>query len=410
MENDIIQKIGSQVDGIVKQNESLLTNYNNLDTATMAAMEELTKLKNAQASQGDILASMQKLQRHLTLESRAAFGSAAARIARDPEKRTVFLARLAKSLGIEHQASDAIKAVCKDLDEANTPGSTYIANAEVERDIYTLLASYGAFRNVDVRMIGTKTSEVRLKTARVAAIFVDEAATISADSTKAGSKTALTPKKIAALISVSSELLMDDVGGLVEDVLNDLAEAIAYRIDWITFAATGTADSADGSFTGMFTGGTARTAASGNVSVATLDYEDVLACVTNLPVGLLQRGTAKWFINPTIIAKLLLIKDGNGRPIFNTAIEAPSYGSIGTILGFPVIPVAAAPSTDSTSKLLAAFGDPMAMAVRIRQDITYARSEQWAFDTDEISFRATCRAGAAVKTATAFQVLKTAAS
>ena len=333
MDPAIQKQILDGVNEVKASNETLIKNYDQLSGETKKAMEEFTKASKRLDSVEDITNSMRKLQAHLTLERRSAFGSPAARIARDPEKRKLFIARMCKSLDIVHAAPAEIKAICKDLDSGNTPGSTYGANNELEQDIYDLLASYGAFRAFDVRMIGAKVTEVRLKTARVAAVFIDEAAAIGADSTKAGSKVTCTPGKIAALISVSSELLEDDVGGLVEDVLNDMAESIAFRIDWICTAADGGADSTDGGFTGILGGGgTARVAASGNVSVATLDYEDVLACVVNLPVGLLQRGGAKWFLNPTILAKMLYIKDGNGRPIFNTAIEAPSFGSIGTIL------------------------------------------------------------------------------
>lgn len=396
----------------------LLKNVNNLSGETKKAVEDFTTAKNQLTSRLDTLEDVtrkfQRMQNALKIEARGSFASPVERIARDEQKRSILQYNILKQLEIFDRASkrtqDRLNAVVKDLDEANTPGSTYIANNELERDIYDVLASYGAFRNLDVRLIGAKTSEIRLKTARAAAVFVDEAAAIGADSTKAGSKVAVTPKKIATLLSVSSELLEDDIAGVVQDVMADIAESMAYRVDWISFTADGTADSTDGGFTGMFEGGTARVASSGNVSVATLDYEDVLACVTNLPVGLLQRGTAKWFINPTILAKLLLIKDTSGRPIFQSALEAPSYGAIGTIFGFPVIPVAAAPSTDSTSSKLAVFGDASALGVRIRRDMRFDRSEQWAFDSDEITFRGTMRAAAKVKAATAFQVLTTAAS
>lgn len=405
------KEIAETLKTLETQGESLIKNYDQLSKDTKKSMEDLTAACKRLDSVEDIMKSMQKLQKNLNLERRMAFSSPAKRIAYDEEKRTLFLARLCKSLEIADRAPEQIRKVCKDLDTANTPGSTFIANAELERDIYDLLATYGVFNQFDVRMIGAKATEIRLKTARVAAVFVDEAAAIGADSTKAGSKVSLTPGKIGSLVSISSELLEDDIGGLVEDMLNDVMESIAYRIDWIAIAADGGADSVDGGFTGiMGGGGTDRTAVSGNVTIATLDYEDVLACVVNLPVGLLQRGGAKWLINPTILAKLLYIKDGNGRPIFNTAIESPSYGAIGTILGFPVVTSAVAPSTDSAGNRVAAFGDFQAEAVRIRRGITFDRSEHWAFDTDEITFRGTARAGAKVKAATAFQVLKLAAS
>ena len=407
MSKDIMEALGK----FETQNEQLIKNIGQLDSQTKKALEGFDTAAKRLDSVEEITRSLQKLQKHLSLERRQAFSSPAKRIAYDEEKRSIFIARLCKSLEIVDRAPERIRTIAKDLDTGNTPGSTFIANNELERDIYDLLATYGVFNQFDVRMIGAKTTEVRLKTARVAAVFVDEAAAIGADSTKAGSKVTVTPGKIGALISVSSELLEDDIGGLVEDILNDIAESIAYRIDWIAIAADGGADSTDGGFTGiMGGGGTDRTAASGNVTMATLDYEDVLACVTNLPVGLLQRGGAKWLMNPTILAKIMLIKDGNSRPIFHSALDAPSYGSIGTILGFPVVTSAVCPSTDSAGNRVAAFGDFTAEAVRIRRGITFDRSDQWAFDTDEITFRGTARAGAKVKAATAFQVLKLAAS
>lgn len=410
MEQELLKDIKDGLGELKKTNETLLGSYNQLTKETKTAMEELTKLKNQQASMEQIMQSMRKLNAHLWNERRMAWGDPAKRIAHDEEKRNLFIARLALSLDIVQRAPEHIRAICKDLDTGNTPGSTYIANNELERDIYDLLASYGAFNQLDVRRVGAKTAELRLKTARVAALFVDEAAQIGADSAKAGSKVTVTPGKIAALISVSSELLQDDIGGLVEDVLNDMAEAFAYRIDWISFTADGSADNVDGGFTGMFYGGTNRTAANGNTTTATLDYEDWLACIANLPVGLLQHGGCKWFANPVMVVKSMYVKGADGRPIFQSAIEAPNANSIGTILGYGVAPVAAAPSTDSAGGLVASFGDPRAQAVRIRRDITFDRSEHWAFDTDEMTFRGTARAGSKTKQATAFQILKLAAS
>jgi HK97 family phage major capsid protein len=75
-----------------------------------------------------------------------------------------------------------------------------------------------------------------------------------------------------------------------------------------------------------------------------------------------------------------------------------------------VTQVAAAPSADTTSSLVAAFGDPNAMALRIRKDLRIDRSEHFAFNTDEITFRATLRAGAKIKAATGITVMKNAAS
>lgn len=414
MNNDTEKKLLDGLDTVQKNTDTLIKNYDQLDAKTKKAFEDFDKQTKRLDSTEEILRSLQKVQMNLKREAKAAFGCPARTIAMDEHLRGIVQLNVIRQLGlmenVHGKTKDRLNSLAKDLDTANTPGSTYIANNEIETGIFDLLSSYGAFRSLDARNIGAKATEIRLKTARALAVFVDEAAAIGADSTKAGSKVTVTPKKIGCLLSASTELLEDDVTGVIMDILDDMAEAIAYRIDHISFAATGTADEVDGGFTGIFTGGTARTAASGNVSLATLDFEDVLACVVNAPAKVLQRGQAKWFIHPNVLAKLLYIKDGNGRPIFLSAVEAPSFGAIGTLLGYPVVPAAAAPSTDGVSKLLAAFGEGDGQGVRIRRDVMFDRSEHYAFNTDEVTFRATCRAASKTKAATAFQVLKTAAS
>lgn len=417
---------GADVAAAVKEirdnTATLLKNYDQLSAETKKSMEEFTKAKNRLDSIEDVQRSMQRLNLQLNRESRMAFGDPVQRIVADKEKRELLVAMIARSLGGEvlEACGPRIRSLAKglklvdgiaqrDMDSGNTPGSTFLDTNEVERDIYDVLASFGAYRTLDVRYVSAKATEIPLKTARVAATFIDEAAAIGADSTKAGSRVTVTPKKIAALINVSSELLEDDVVGAVMDLLNDMAESSAYRLDWAAFSADGGADATDGGFTGMLAGaGTDVTAAAGNVSMATLDYDDVVAVLANAPSGILTR-MCKWWLHPTILVKLLKIKDLSGRPIFNTAIEAPSLGSIGSILGYPVVPVHAAPTTDSAGARVMAFGDPNATAVRIRRDIRFDRSEHYAFNTDEITFRSTMRAAIRVKIATGVQVLKLAA-
>jgi HK97 family phage major capsid protein len=419
----ILKQIGDKVGDIAKTNETLLKNYDQLSKDTKSAMEEFTKAKNRLDSIEDITRSLQKLNMQLSHERRMAFGDPVQRIAADPEKRTLLVAMIARSLGGEvlDACGKRVKEVAKqlslvdgiaqrDLDSANTPGSTFLDTNQVETDLYDVLASFGAYRTLDVRRVSAKATEIRLRTARAAMTFIDEAAQIGADSTKAGSRVTVTPKKIAGLINVSRELLDDDAVGAVNELLAEFGESAAYRLDWAAFSADGGSDSTDGGFTGMLGGGgTDVTAASGNTTVATTDFEDWVAVVANSPAGILSR-PCRWWMHPTILVKALYIKDSNGRPIFNTAIEAPSSGSIGSILGFPTTMVPAAPSTDSAGARVAAFGDPFGVGVRIRRDMAFDRSEHFAFDTDEISFRATMRAAIKVKIATSIQVLKTAAS
>ncbi len=403
------QEILTALKSVEAQNAELLKHYQQMTAETKSAMEEITKLKNEGADIAEIVRGLVKLNKNLGHERRMAFGDPFKALAGDNDKAKLIYAGFAKSLGVLHKCHPSIQAVAKDLDGGNTPGSTYIANAEIDREIYDLLLTYGAYRVLNVRTVNTRATEVRVQTARLAMSFIDEAASIGADSTKAGSKTSLALKKIGGLISVSNELLSDDVTGVVENILRDFAQSFAYTLDWIAYAANGDADSTDGGYNGLFFGGTSRVAASGNVSVATLDYEDWLACLINAPAEVLMR-SPKWFIHPSMVARSMTLKDSTGRPLFQTALEAPSFGSIGSLLGFPIQPVGVAPNTDGTSKKIAAFGDPEGQAVRIRSDLAVETSEHFAFNTDEVTFRGIGRAGSMTRAATAFQVLTTAAS
>jgi len=398
------EEVLGTVRGMKTSMDDLTKNYDNLDKETKKSFEELRKAqKDDTASIEDRVRAIQKVQGSLRRELIDANGCPIRRIVGDPEKRAGFAKMLI------HQLSLGNEAKRKDLDSGNSPGSGYVPAAELERDIYDVLLSYGAFRNLDVRLIGRSASDILIKTARAAMTFVDEAAAISADSTKAGSKVTATPKKLAGLISASTELLEDSDSGVEADILRDFAESTAEKIDWISFTADGTADATDGSQTGIFYGGTTAAAASTHVSMATLTSNDFVTCLTTVAPEVLMRA-AKWFIHPTILAKVLNIKDSNGRPIFLNAMEAPAFGGLGSICGYGVIPVGNAPSTDSTSSKVAAFGDPMGQAIRIRRDFRFDRSSEWAFDTDEITFRATTRVASKTKKSTAFAILTTAAS
>jgi HK97 family phage major capsid protein len=109
-----------------------------------------------------------------------------------------------------------------------------------------------------------------------------------------------------------------------------------------------------------------------------------------------------------MLVRLMSIKDNNGRPIFLGALEAPSYGAIGTILGYPVVPVMAAPNTDGAGVLVAAFGDRNGQVVGVRDDFAFEASDHYRWNTLERSFRAYGRAATGCRQANAFAILQTA--
>lgn len=399
-----VETIASDVKSVKSKQETILSDISRLDGETKKALEALTIAKNTANSAKDFEVALSKMQLQLRREQRMAFGDPIKRIQSDDELRTRF--NLAVRMGVSKviDCQKAIEILQKDLATGSTPGSTLITT-HLANEIYDTLLTYGIWNTFRVVRAGTKTTTFPVKTARIAASFIDEAGQISADSTKAGTSVSLIMKKIAALILVSRELLQDAEFDVTSDVLSDLAEATAYKLDWACTQADGTADSTDGSLTGVFGGGgTAATAAAGNVTVEATQLPDWQNCLLTVDAAVLQR-MAKWWMHPQILVRTLAIRDNNGRPLFQTALEVPSPKAIGSILGYPVILGGVCPTTNAASAKVAVFGDPDGQVVGVRQDLEIATSAEFKFDYDQVAFRSIMRAGTKIRAATSFAVL-----
>ena len=224
--------------------------------------------------------------------------------------------------------------------------------------VYSRVVNYGAFRALDTHPMGAQTEEMIVETSEPVAVFVPENGVIP-QSTLGLGPVGMTAKKIGLLLGVSQELLQDSIIDLGAYVVNKFARAVAKRADFAAYMSTGANDIYSGGFTGVFNAGTAVVAAAGHTTIGAMTLDDILKLISSVPQAVIENGP-KWFINPFLLPQFLGIKDGNGRPLFLNALEAPAYGAIGTLLGFPVVPVSVAPSTNAASSQIAAFGDPAA--------------------------------------------------
>ena len=390
--------------------ETLLTNYENLDKTTKSTMEELTKVKNEfsgfdhQFKAIDLL--VKKLQLQLTLEGRMANGgntlSLGQRTIRDKETAKQVFGMIARSIGREDIAQKA-------LGEDSSPGSTMINDA-LSADIYDSLLKYGAWATLGVRPVGTKNTKVPVKTVRPIANFIlTEGGTISDDTNKAGTSVTLEVEVVAVLLNVSLQLIEDGEYDIVADVLDDFVEAFNYRCDFAAFQGSGAADATNGGVTGLFNFGTAATATATRTTIAATKYDDWLKCLTTVDAAVLTRA-ARWWMHPSLMAAAIGVQDSNGRPIFQTAMEAPSSGGILNIFGYPVTAVGAAPSTNAASAKVAVFGDPRAFAVGMRKQFTFEASDAPRWSTLERSFRGHGRFDAVGAKASALAVMTLPAS
>lgn len=401
------------------QQATLLTNYENLDKQTKTAFEDLTKLKNTANDFAAVQQAIQKVQIQMKREQKMAFGSPIERIIADDELRMRFniAVRLAVDSGGDMQKLCA--PMIKDLGtvkgktalgEDTSPGSIAIVTDELAREIYDTLLQFGSWSTLGVRRLGNKVTRYPIKTTRATAAFVlTEGGAIPEDAAKAGTSVNLTPEVIASLIPVSRQLLDDAEFDITSDVMDDFASGFNERLDTAAFIADGTADAAYGGMTGLFEFGTPAPAAAGNVTVAQLDLEDFVRCLTAVDAVVLTRG-ARWWMHPYMLARIVLVRDANGRSIFLTALEAPAPRGIGSILGYPVTPVNVAPSADGASKDIAAFGDPQSLVVGVRTDFSFESSDHYNWNTYQRSFRGVGRAGVKGRLATALSILSTPAA
>jgi HK97 family phage major capsid protein len=414
-DNDFEIEVLDGVRAIGKRQETILADVTRLDGQTRKAIEELTKIKN----QGnDIAGFKQQLDRVnllLKSESCAAFGSPFQRLLAN-EEGCARLNYLFRKIAHEHgdgpaKGMDFWKG--KTLDLTTEPGSTYF-QAGYLKELYDTLAEYGAWSSLGVRQMSTKITKMPVKTARPIAYFKKPGTRqIVDDTAKAGTAYNLEVELIGVLITVYLELLQDSEFDISADILGDFIEAFNLRLDNAAFMGAGTdAPETNGlgdSFIGLFHYAGAVTADATHTTVATMKYTDVLKCLTGVAPIVLAR-KARWWIHPTMLARMIGIQDGVGRPIFQSMLEAPSYGSLGTILGYPITPVYIGPNTDGASQPVVAFGDPNTMVVGVRTDFNFEASDDFKFDTFERAFRGTGRAGVMGRRTDGATVLKLAAS
>jgi HK97 family phage major capsid protein len=390
-----------------KTTDALVANYDNLDAQTKSIFEDITKQKNEftglTGQISNIEQSFKKLSLQLRNEQRNAFGNPVQRILADPEKKNLLNAKIRAALGAPLNEGHQ-----KALTSASGAGATYLRDG-LDTDIYDTLGTYGIWNTFDVKSVSTLNNKFLVKTARPNALYFGEGVTITEDTAKAGTSVTCEAKGIKVVLSVPIELLQDSEVDLSNDILSDFLEALAYRMDWSCLQADGTADSADGSMTGIFAGGTASVAATGNVSVETLDFEDYTKCMLTVDEGVLSR-ESRWWMHPRQLIRSLSVKDSNGRPIFLTATEAPTSAGIGSLLGSPVVSSFAAPTANTTSSKIAVFGDPKGLVVGLRTGIEFAQSNEAKFEDYESTFRGVARFGCKIRKAGAFAVLTNAAS
>lgn len=134
----------------------------------------------------------------------------------------------------------------------------------------------------------------------------------------------LTPYSLAAIMTASNEVVEDaKIGGnLIQVMTRLMTEAIATAEDAAFFMGSGT-----GQPTGLTTYTPGATIAAGGA----LDADDVVNLLYSLPQG--YRNRAVWFMNQRALRAVRMLKDSQGRPLFENALTGTDFP---TLLGRPI--------------------------------------------------------------------------
>lgn len=232
---------------------------------------------------------------------------------------------------------------------------------------------------------GGETIQVPKTTAHSSAAIVTEGAAIAASDPAFG-QVSLGAYKYGLLIQVSRELIDDTTTDLEGYLAMQAGRALGNAFGAHAVTGTGTAQPR-GVVTDATLGVTGGTGAAGAFNADNLIdlYFSVIAPYRNSP-------SARWLMRDATIASVRKLKDTTGNYIWQPSYQA---GAPDTLLGKPVLtdPNVAAVALSAKSVL---FGDMSQYFVRMVNGIRFERSNDYAFNTDLVTFRALLRADGAL--------------
>lgn len=171
-------------------------------------------------------------------------------------------------------------------------------------------------------------------TAGNTAYWVSENATITSSDLTTGSIT-LNASKVAALTTISTELMEDSDPAIGQVVTNQLAEDVALKVDYEIYNGTG---SPFNGFRDTSNNSDINTTDKSNADVA---YDDIINIQSDIMEDNFDGGT-HIVMHPKELGMIRKLKDAQSRPLFDEA----TFGSpllsehpktIGTILGLKVV-------------------------------------------------------------------------
>lgn len=280
---------------------------------------------------------------------------------------------------IKGNDTQEFEAVRKEMttDGANSPYAGYITDEYLSAEIRLLMTEYGVAAREFTTVTFTQSAYKANNLATDVSVFwVDEAGSIKSTQAVLGQET-LELKKLAAIITLTRELLQEQEIDFVSFLGSRVAEGFAKAEDEAFFKGDGT--STYGSFTGLLENANVNevTMGSGDTAFTDITAETFIDMIDATPQGALAN--AKFYMHRSILNLVRKLREdavsaGDGKGAF--IYQMPADGRQGNIWGYPVVEVEAMPTkletAEGTSFVL--FGDLRKATIRgIRGGITADR-------------------------------------
>jgi HK97 family phage major capsid protein len=226
-------------------------------------------------------------------------------------------------------------------DGSGSPFAGYTIDAELSAEIRHLMTEYGVARREMTSIPLSKGSYKANNLATdITVYWVDEAAAIQSSQVVLGQEE-LTLKKLAVIVSLTSELLEDTEIDFISFIGSRVAEGFAQAEDEAFFLGDGT--STYGSFTGLLENTSVNEVTLAGTTFASLVGDDLLDMVDETPSGALAN--AKFYYHRTIKSIIRKLKDTTDAYIYQPlSVSGPA-----TVWGYPEVLVEAMPAIGDTA-------------------------------------------------------------
>jgi len=220
--------------------------------------------------------------------------------------------------------------------------------------------------------------KVPRQTAFSAATATAEGAQFSV-SNPTGESFTLKSQKVGVLLKTSREIIEDAGIDLVSYIARQAGEAVGYKVNDLLAVGTGTVQP-NGIFTASGLGVTGASAVAGAFTA-----DNLIDLIHSVDSAVAARPATALQMNRATLGAVRKLKDGDNRYLFE-------YGAAGEprILGERIVENPFAPAIGTSAKSVV-YGDMSSYHVRQVAGIEVARSDDFAFDTDEVVWRVAVR-------------------